>query len=211
MQDAFQANAFQYDAFQADPPVDKQVAASGDDGWWHGDYPDDFSTNSTSISCGHTGYQNQTWARFTDLAIAQAATINVAYVSYKAYGSTIMGTLNTIIRANDADNASAPTDGDDANSKALTAAGVAWAPGTWTPATWYDSPEIKTVVQEVIDRVGWASGSAFMILHLNNGGTWAEIKWYAWDSAAGDAPKLHIEYTVGGVTAKGPPVGAQVI
>jgi hypothetical protein len=72
---------------------------------------------------------------------------------------------------------------------------VYWQPAQWFAETEYDSPDIAAVVQEIVDRPGWASGQA-MAFFLD-GDEVQNIDGYSWDYNSGQyAPRLYIEYTV---------------
>ncbi|MHB1316180.1 MAG: hypothetical protein ACYCX2_12015 [Christensenellales bacterium] len=112
------------------------------------------------------------WLRFPNVAVPHGATITGANVQLRANNTLSGTTVNSKIYCNDEDDAAAPTNATEFENKALTTAYVDWNNvSAWTSGTWYDSPEIMTVIQEVIDRAGWASGNAIMIIHKNNGST----------------------------------------
>jgi hypothetical protein len=74
---------------------------------------------------------------------------------------------------------------------------VAWVPPAWNTvgAEGADqrTPDLRTLVQAVVSRTGWASGNA---LAFQISGTGMR-KAVAYEGGAGLAPMLHIEYTVG--------------
>ena len=57
---------------------------------------------------------------------------------------------------------------------------------------WYTSPDISEVVQEIIDRPGWAAGNSMVLLYSTrkNEGQYRQF----WSSESGGAPKLTITY-----------------
>jgi hypothetical protein len=77
----------------------------------------------------------------------------------------------------------------------------------WVVNNDYNSPEIKTVIKEIVDRSGWASGNDIVIFwdDFEDRSTHASGCYrhaYSYDGGSTYAPKLHIEYTAGGATAK---------
>ena len=56
------------------------------------------------------------------------------------------------------------------------------------------TPNLASIVQEVVNRTGWTSGNALMVLTTGSGERAAES--YNGESAA--APLLHIEYVTNG-------------
>ena len=79
-----------------------------------------------------------------------------------------------------------------------TAARVDWDPAAWSSGAWYESPELKAVIQEIVNRPGWASGHALVLL-LADDGSAANVSRliYAYDSAPANGAELRIEYTTG--------------
>jgi hypothetical protein len=65
-------------------------------------------------------------------------------------------------------------------ARTLTSAIVAWSlSSAWVEDGVYTSPDIRTVVQEIINRSGWSSG----IAQDQNGGSEArssKIEWNCW-------------------------------
>lgn len=186
-----------------DPTLDLEVGASANDGYWMPDASE--IDESGFVAVGYTPPEAggpghiHSWARFTNVTVPQGANITTAYLTYGAY--ELWGTPLTKIYANDVDNATNPTSATDAESRALTSAAVDWDPVGWESGNLYDSPEIKTVIQEIIDRAGWSSGNALMILHRDDGSGHGSVNFiavYSYDY--GGPPSLHIEYTAGGTT-----------
>ena len=95
------------------------------------------------------------------------------------------------------DAATFTTTNNDISGRTLTTAKVTWtatAMGTGVKA----SPDIKTVIQEIVDRAGWASGNDIVIIFdcLTN----ANTRFASWDHASQAAPSISIDYTAGGAT-----------
>ena len=70
-------------------------------------------------------------------------------------------------------------------------------PTTWTPTAWtagakYQSPELKDVVQEIVNRGGWTGGNTLaLVFRLGTGRRDA----VAYEGGAAKAPVLVIEFT----------------
>jgi hypothetical protein len=141
--------------------------------------------------------------RFTNITIPQGASIISANLRFRCNASEDNTVVNTKVSAEDVDDA--PTFADSAAEfvnryNNHTAAMVNWDNiPAWVAGIDYDSPEIKTVIQEVVDRAGWASGNgmAFFWEDYDNRSTpnndaarWA----YSYDGSSTYAPKLIIEY-----------------
>ncbi len=190
--------------------VDVQVGAGADDVTVYTG-TNEFQDDSTKLRFGYKAYSDSGYmgsaGRFTTVAVPQGATIDTAYISLREKTGLSGTTLNCYIDAEDADNATQITSQSDWESRARTTTRVAWddIPG-WSVDTWYNSPDIKAVIQEVVNRGSWSSGNAMNIFwsdyedQRSDYNAWREP--YSYDGGSASAPKLHIEYTAGGGTEK---------
>lgn len=174
--------------------LNKQVAATADSG---NIYPSALDTTE-----GWLGWDgsvlNSAFSRFTGITIPQGAVITSAKIQYKAISSTGLSGLQTTIYASKELNAAAPTTYAAYNAKTVTTAAVNWdAPGAWASGTWYDSPDITSVIQEIVSQGSWASGNALLILHKNRkpSGTQSTVLFNVYANGAANAPKLVINYS----------------
>jgi hypothetical protein len=142
--------------------------------------------------------------RFLNVAIPKDSTITAAYLTLQSYYGSECGTVvNSRISAEKADNpATFSTLADfDARWANRTDARVDWDNiPAWIGDIDYTSPEIKTVIQEIISRAGWASGNALVIFwddfdDRSTHGTYVYRDYYAYDASSTNCAKLHIEYT----------------
>jgi len=111
---------------------------------------------------GLAAYVCRSFLRFTTVPIPAGATITGAYLQLKAYSSVSTTTCKVKIHFEAADNPTAPTTGSDLAGRSL-GTGVSWTIPAWTADTWYDSPEIKTALQAVINRGGWSNNNALQV------------------------------------------------
>jgi hypothetical protein len=75
------------------------------------------------------------------------------------------------ITGTDVDNVSAPSAASDGNTSLHTSAVVSWSNPSTHSTNYQTSPDIKTVIQEIVDRGSWASGNAMMIqAYYDSGG-----------------------------------------
>jgi hypothetical protein len=130
--------------------------------------------------------------RFPGVAIPKGATITDAYIQFQV-DETSSVTTNVTIKAEAADNAPTfTTTAWNISRRARTAASVTWAPPSWTTlsakGTAQRTPSIKAIVQEIVNRPGWASGNAMAIIIEGTGKRTAEV-----------TPELVVEWTSGGV------------
>lgn len=146
-----------------------QPAASGDDGSWHNEGVGSLSITGSPVRIGDASssdFNRRIWLRFPNVTVQNAATI-AAGTKLQVKAKGLSGTIPTItIVAQDADNPAAPTTRGQADAavSAATTASVTWTPSAWVTDTVYDSPSIASVIQEIVDRPGWVSGNAILIL-----------------------------------------------
>lgn len=142
--------------------------------------------------------------RFTGVTITQGTTITTATFSLVA-DATYNAGANVIkyhVSCQAADNAGAlATSNGNLNSsnRPRTTADTAWTQTSVTGGV-RQSVTITTAVQEVINRAGWASGNAIVVLvdtHADcTQGEWQDYESHA--SGASLAPQLDITYSAGG-------------
>ena len=171
-------------------------AVSGDDGFVSGAM---FYPATAYLSMGlSAAIIREAWIRFTVVAIPQGATITSAFVRLTAQASQSNVACKIDCHLNDIDDAIAPTDYAEFAALSLTA-GVAWdGLPAWTDGTTYDTPSIISEVQSIVDRVGFSSGNAMMLI-LANGGSDHDARRSpsAIDEASGtEKAELHVEWTV---------------
>lgn len=137
------------------------------------DAEEDLSTHDTWIDSGdyeffYDGAIHQSIGlRFPNVQVPAGATIVAAYLHMIAEDDYTSGTTDTVINGEDVDDAAQFTAGSansDITGRTPTTATVNWGiPGI----LWRDvviSPDIKDIVQEIVDRGGWASGQAMALI-----------------------------------------------
>jgi hypothetical protein len=143
--------------------------------------------------------------RFANLTIPRGATITRAYVQFEARELQSEVT-NLTIRAQAADNAANLTTA--ISTRPRTTALATWAPPAWATVNEAGlnqrTPDLAAVIQEVVNRAGWVSGNALVVL-VN--GTGHRTAW-SFDGLAAGAPLLHIET---GAPPPPPPNSAPVV
>lgn len=181
-----------------DPTVNLSIGVYNDDGHYD-DSGEAFSFRPDALIhyFGITPGTRSAWLRYTGVAIANAATVTAATIDFLTGSDTDTGSVNVDIKGNNVDSATAPTSNSDGRSKARTGASVNWVPVGWgTAGVTESSPDISSIVQEIFDRAGWASGNALMILidRVNTGAT-AYRSFQSYDSGAGNVAILNITYS----------------
>lgn len=109
--------------------------------------------------------------RFTSIIIPRGKTISAAILSVNNQMWNNQNTSMTIYgeatgNASNFDPSNSPVGG-----RTRTSNSVVWSQtGLWDSSLWFNSPDIKTIVQEIINRGDWNSGNA-LVLQLMGGGT----------------------------------------
>lgn len=165
-----------------------QVAASSDDAREAATTVVTLTGTSIAMSAGTI------WAglRFLNVTIPPGSTINTAVIQLNVV-DTSNDDPNFDIYGNDVDDATTflAVNGD-ISGRARTTAKTTWT-ATGVGAGFVASPSIVTVIQEIVDRAGWASGNDIAI--ILDGLAAAAFQFVTFDSAAGNAAKLDIDYT----------------
>ena len=180
--------------------VEVRVSASKDDAEERAD--GDVVLTSADLEMAFDAGGNQTVGlRFASVSLPAGATITSAYVQFQA-DETDNGATNLIIRGEDADNPVTFSNADfGISSRPTTSAFTSWAPAAWNTVgeagAAQRTSDLANVIQEIVDRPGWADGNALVLLISGTGERVAES--YNGDQAG--APLLHIEYLTGGSSA----------
>ncbi|MCB9048936.1 MAG: metallophosphoesterase [Lewinellaceae bacterium] len=152
------------------------------------------SLNSSDLELATDNFSQSVGMRFNGFNIPQGAFITNAYIQF-----TVDETLNSdpcdlSITGHASDNAPTFTGtGFNVSSRPRTASSVNWSPPQWLvvgqagPAQ--RTPDIASVIQEIVNRSGYTSGSSIALIIEGTGRRTAE----AADAPAG-APRLCVEY-----------------
>lgn len=123
---------------------------------------------SPSFTSAIVGFGNNSWYLWNNVTIPKGAIIVSAIITFKAFSNRSVNTCNTNMYFNNEDSAISPTSVATYNAKTVTSA-IAWTIPAWVINTSYDSPDISTILQTIINRSNWVSGNSLMVLHKNNG------------------------------------------
>ncbi len=173
--------------------LERQIASSNDDAEERAN--GDTRLRSSDLEMAFDGGGNQTVGlRFTDLTIPPGAEITSAIIQFTADEVNTEPTALTV-RAQAADNALTFNSPDfDLSSRPTTTSQVAWNPPAWNSVgesgLAQQTPDLKSVLQEVVNRPGWASGNAAVFLITGTGERTAE----SIDGTAASAPRLLVEF-----------------
>jgi 6-phosphogluconolactonase (cycloisomerase 2 family) len=187
------------------PPAGAQstlkITANADDA--EDDPPSTFTSSGTTLRIrADATFNNAVILRFTNLPINQGSTINLANIKVNCISKSQSGTLVSKIGAEDTDNASQITSDAQFDSVVRTTASVTWSFDISAPCSGFDtSPDIKSIIQEVINRAGWQNGNAVNILWEGNrpgGGCSSCFRDYeALENSGTNEAQLFIDFTQG--------------
>ncbi|GAB6041023.1 PilC/PilY family type IV pilus protein [Endothiovibrio diazotrophicus] len=115
--------------------------------------------------------RQQVGLRFTDVGVPQGAKVTGAHLEFTASSST-SGAYNLTVRGEASDDAQTYTDtANDIGARTGTGATVSWNNvEEWTAGNSYQSPDLSTIVQEIVNRSTWCGGNAmaFTVSGLDN-------------------------------------------
>ncbi len=137
---------------------------------------------------------DQTVGMRFNVLIPQAATITNAYVQFKVDEVNSGATFLTIEGEDIDDAVTFSTSKRNISSRPRTTAAVSWSPPPWTTkgeaGPDQRSPDISSVIQEIVTRPGWSSGNSLVIIITGTGERTAE----SFNGDQAGAPLLHVEY-----------------
>ncbi len=154
--------------------------------------------NSSDLELTHGDGHNQVIGiRFQNVAIPVNATILKAYIEFTVDETgNENGTLT--IHGHDHDDSPSFSGSDwDVSDRTRTGASVSWQltdDNRWTTTgAKKQTPELKTIVQEIVSRTGWNSGHAMTFIIDGTGKRVAQ----SYEKRSSKAPLLHVEYEDG--------------
>lgn len=154
------------------------------------------SRTSSDLELVHDGSDQTVGMRFNDVSLPPGAIVTSATIQFQV-DEAHSGATSLTIQGEATDNAAtfSGTSGD-VSTRARTVSSVPWSPAPWPTVGEAGpdqrTPDIASVVQEIVSRPGWASGNALSILITGTGKRTAE----SYDGLAAAAPLLRIDYTV---------------
>jgi len=192
--------AYVYAAYLNTFNLDKQTAASGDDGTWR--TGDVFATGDTTSIIGYVSAVPWIFHYFARwIGVTYEGTVNVSYIEcYQDVAPT--GTAELKVYGVDEDNPDAPTSAAEFVADPLTTANVTWD-GAWTEGAWNQSGSLNTIFQELVDTYTIDNEAVMAQIKNDQEVSNSYNRTRNWDFAGNlHGPKLHIEYTPAGGAGK---------
>jgi len=146
------------------------------------------SLTSSDLELVNDGNDQKVGMRFTNMDLAHGAVITNAYIEFTTDETTTTATSLTI-KGQDTDSANTFTStDDDISDRTLTSSSVAWTSvSAWsTEGAVNRTPDLKTIVQEIVDRTGWAEGNDMAFVITGSGKRVAE----SYNGSSGQAARL---------------------
>jgi hypothetical protein len=170
------------------------IAASSDDAEEAGGATKTVFLNSGDLEMVRDNGADQTVGlRFAGVAVPPGATISNAYIQFTTQATGPTAVTSLTIKGEAADNPGTFTSTlGNISARATTSAAVGWSVPIWTSvgAAGQDqrTPNLATVVQQLVSRPGWANGNAIVLIITGTGRRVADT----FDS--GVPAVLHVEY-----------------
>ena len=154
---------------------------------------------SSDLELGADGSNPQiAGMRFNNLQVPRGAVIESASIEFEVDETSSGSTLVTI-KGENTDNAAVFTgNNNDISSRPVTSARVDWDIPAWnTVSSKQQSPDIASIISEIINRPGWSAGNSIVITVSGSGRRTAE----SYNGKSANAPKLTVTYsTQAGIT-----------
>lgn len=179
--------------------VEEQVGTGTDDAECKRADGSGYDDNNTYY---HIGWSYIAGCRFQTVAIPQGATIDEAKMSFCNYEFTdLTDDVYVKISGEATDDAVTFASDNSPYHRTKTTAKVDWdRTETWPGGeVWFDTPDIKTVIKEIIDRPGWATGQDLVLLVDDDGCVIYDMirfRCYDYWPYGTFATKLYVDYTV---------------
>jgi hypothetical protein len=155
-----------------------------------------FAATSTDLELVYDGSNQKVGIRFPNLTIPAGATITKAYVQFEA-DETQSEATTLSIQGQAADNALTFSSATKMSTRPRTTAATSWTPAPWTliseTGANQRTPDLTTVIQEIVGRAGWTNGNALALIITGTGHRTTR----AYEGKPTGAPLLHLEYTTG--------------
>lgn len=115
----------------------------------------------TRLSLGaENGDAQLVGVRFQDITVPAGATITSAHIEFTAERSDAQDAALQIVGHDTADSPSIASTNKYLSDLPKTAARVNWSPEGWSKGDVYESPDLRTIVQEITDRSDWCGGQS---------------------------------------------------
>ncbi|MFK7892800.1 MAG: PilC/PilY family type IV pilus protein [Granulosicoccus sp.] len=156
------------------------------------------SSGTTHLNLGGNGNDAElAGLRFDSVNVPSGVTITDARIEFTSQ-STLSDAAEFHIVGQDIDDAPViSTSAYSLSNASATSASVSWTPTAWNIGDSYSSPDLSSIVQEIVGRPGWCGSQSMMFIV---GGTGQRTS-YSFDDTPSKAPKLRISYDTNNIPA----------
>jgi hypothetical protein len=147
-------------------PVSSRISTSSDDA--------EESSSSGAVTLTNTTLQTyrvptrQWWGmRFQAVNVPQGAIITSATVTFRAAGTNATASSMTLwgqLAANPTTFTTGTNNISSTTTRPHTSASIAWSIPSWTTGNDYESADIITIVQEIVNQSGWTANNSMVII-----------------------------------------------
>lgn len=156
-------------------------------------YQDGTTVNLTSATPTINATSKYIGVRFQNVAVLPGSTIDAATLDLYL-PSLANDDPDVDIWGHDTDDAGAfTTMNSDISGRTATTAVVQWTASS-VGSGWKSSPDISTIVQEIIDRGGWSDGNDIVV--ILKGRSSSALRFENYDGGSGTYPTINITYTL---------------
>lgn len=161
--------------------------------------PDSVNVNDPNLEMTYfKGDHQLVGMRFFDLDIPPGAAIQSAYIQFTSE-AVDTGAITLTIEGEAEDDAPRFTATNfNISDRARTAASVTWNPSPWATTEQagiaQQTPDLTTIMQEIVDRPGWARGNAMVFIVTSDTTQQAHRVAYSYNGNPAKAPVLHLTY-----------------
>jgi hypothetical protein len=151
---------------------------------------------SLSSTYAYLGKNRMLGWRFENVSIPKGAKISNAMLGVFCNGGADVS-IKVKYSGESSDNANPlTTTAYDLTKRAKTSASVIDTPAPWTKSAWNNSPDLTSVVQEIVNRSGWQSGNALLLFAEDSGSSSSRSlrTVFMFDQDASYGAKLTITY-----------------
>lgn len=176
-----------------DPTIDVQIGATANDGFRSGS---GFFTTLNNNGIGFlAGVQVNAFLRYTNITVS--GTVSVCYIDIDGSGTD---TIALKVFFQKEDNPSAPTDTTTFDNQIAdgTTAKIDWdVSESWSYTTWYNSPDLSTSLQELIDTYTISGDAVIVFIQDDGSGTNMDRAFRDYTYSSAQAAYLYVEYSTG--------------
>lgn len=185
-----------------DPTISPTVSSDANDGLVYDGT--NYSTSYNQWFIGNDGDQLESFAYFP-VTLPANSVIDEALLQMRGWEDKSGSNCNTRFYFEDAANPSAPTSASDFNGRTRTSAYVDWLNiPAFVDSGYYDSPDLSSIVQELVDSYSYSSGAnmGLMLDYISasserqaidyhyEGAAWCNVLYIDYHVAAASSPKV---------------------